>query len=68
VLLTLLIPTAQQFKIMTINEAKEQLSQLSFPELSEGDIVWYPGGTDDNNNPIGHRFQYTGGEWVSHPL
>ena len=53
---------------MTINEAKEQLLQLPFPELSEGDIVWYPGGIDDNNNPIGHRFQYTNGEWISHPL
>ena len=45
---------------MTIEEAKQALTDLPFPELSEGDIVWYP---DDT----GHRFKWEDGEWVSHP-
>ena len=48
---------------MTIEEAKEKLEQLPFPELEEGDIVWYPDGT-------GHRFKWEGvpGNWVSFPV
>ena len=47
---------------MTIEEAKEALEKLPpFPELAEGDIVWYP---DEN----GHRFKWESGEWVSFPV
>jgi len=46
---------------MTIEEAKEKLEQLPFPELEEGDIVWYPDGT-------GHRFKRESDEWVSFPV
>jgi len=46
---------------MTIEEAKEELKKLPFPELSEGDIVWYP---DEN----GHRFKRESDEWVSFPV
>ena len=47
---------------MTIEEAKEALENLPpFPQLANGDIVWYPDET-------GHRFKREGDEWVSHPL
>lgn len=45
---------------MTIEEAKNALENLPLPELSEGDIVWYP---DDT----GHRFKWEDGEWISFP-
>jgi len=46
---------------MTIEEAKEKLEQLPpFPELTEGNIVWYPDET-------GHRFKWESNEWVSFP-
>ena len=46
---------------MTIEEAKEELKKMPFPELSEGDIVWYPDTT-------GHRFKWESGDWVSFPV
>ena len=46
---------------MTIEEAKEELKKMPFPELSEGDIVWYP----DAN---GHRFKWENDDWVSFPV
>ncbi len=45
---------------MTIEEAKEELEKLPFPQLEDGDIVWYPDNT-------GHRFKREDGEWVSFP-
>lgn len=45
---------------MTIEEAKEALENLTFPELKDGDIVWYP---DDT----GHRFKWEDDKWVSFP-
>ena len=46
---------------MTIEEAKEKLKEMPFPELKEGDVVWYP----DQN---GHRFKWESGDWVSFPV
>ena len=50
---------------ITITEAQDAVKNLPFPEVTEGDIVWYPGGPIDGDR--GHRFIYQNGEWVSHP-
>ena len=46
---------------MTIEEAKQELENLPFPELKEGDVVWYPDET-------GHRFKRENDDWVSFPV
>ena len=50
---------------ITITQAQDALKNLPFPEVTEGDIVWYPGGAPEEDK--GHRFKYENGEWVSHP-
>ena len=50
---------------LTVQEALAGVQSLPFPEVSEGDIVWYPGG--ELGTDIGHRFKYNGTEWVSDP-
>ena len=64
---------AQQFKIMalstsiTVQEALVGINSLRFPPdiLSNGDLAWYPGGNIGTD--VGHRFKWTGTEWVSDP-
>ena len=34
-------------------------------DIKEGDLVWFPGGTIGTD--VGHRFRWTGTEWVSDP-
>ena len=50
---------------ITLAEAQDAITNLPLPEISEGDIVWYPGGPV--NGYRGHRFIYQNGEWHSHP-
>jgi len=49
-----------------LEEALAALQNLPFPELNEGDVVWYPGGDPEEDK--GHRFKYENGEWVSYPV
>ena len=39
---------------MTRKQAKQEINNLHFPEVTEGDKVTYEG----------HEFTYTNGEWV----
>ena len=50
---------------ITLEEALAGLQNLPLPEITEGDVVWYPGGAPEENK--GHRFKYENEEWVSHP-
>lgn len=50
---------------ITITQAQDALKNLPFPEVTEGDTIWYPGGNVDDDK--GYRFKYQDGEWVSHP-
>lgn len=50
--------------MITLEEAIEAVNSLPFPEVNEGDKVWYPGkipGTDD----LGYEFVYKNGKWIS---
>ena len=53
--------------LLTVAEAKTGIDQMLFaPEtLTEGDIIWYPGGSLGTD--IGHRFKWDGTEWISDP-
>ena len=52
---------------LTVEEALTGIKATPFPPglVNEGDVAWYPGGSLGTD--IGHRFKYTGGEWVSDP-
>jgi len=52
---------------MTLDEATTQLNDLPLPEVGEGDVIWYPGKVD-NDEDKGYRFEYISGEWVHSPL
>lgn len=53
--------------LLTVAEAKSGIDQLMFitENLTEGDLVWYPGGSLGTD--IGHRFKWDGTQWVSDP-
>ena len=53
--------------LLTVAEAKSGIDQLMFitENLTEGDFVWYPGGSLGTD--IGHRFRWDGTQWVSDP-
>ena len=53
--------------LLTVQEAKTGIDQMMFPpeSLTEGDFVWYPGGSLGTD--IGHRFKWDGTQWVSDP-
>ena len=55
---------------MTLQEAQTAIDQIPFPEMAEGDIVWYPGRTktDQPMSEWGHRFIRQGDAWVHHPV
>ena len=55
---------------MTLEEAQTAIDQIPFPEMSEGDIVWYPGRTQANQpqSEWGYRFIRQGDAWVHHPV
>ena len=50
---------------ITVSDALTELKKLPFPEVKEGEIVWYPGG--HLGEDVGHRFRWNGTEWVSDP-
>lgn len=47
----------QQVELPPLSEALEQINQLPFPAVTDGDIAWH----------LGHRFAYNNGAWVSAP-
>ena len=51
--------------LLTVAEAKTGIDQMMFitENLTEGDLVWYPGGSLGTD--IGHRFKWDGTQWVS---
>lgn len=53
--------------LLTVAEAKTGIDQMMFitENLTEGDLVWYPGGSLGTD--IGHRFKWDGTQWVSDP-
>ncbi len=55
---------------MTLEEAQTAIDQIPFPEMTEGDIVWYPGRTmkDQPQSEWGYRFIRQGDAWVHHPV
>ncbi len=52
---------------ITVAEALEGIKTLTIPPdtIKEGDLAWFPGGTIGTD--IGHRFKWSGTEWVSDP-
>ena len=52
---------------ITVSDALAGMKSQIFPPdvLQEGDLAWYPGGSLGTD--IGHRFRWTGTEWVSDP-
>ncbi len=52
---------------ITVSDALVGIKSQPFaPDvLQEGDLAWYPGGSLGTD--IGHRFRWTGTEWVSDP-
>ena len=50
---------------ITVSEALTEVQKLPFPEVAVGDFVWYPGGHIGDD--VGHRFRWTGTEWISDP-
>lgn len=50
---------------ITLAEAQDAIENLPFPEVTEGDIVWYPGGPVDGDR--GYRFKYENEEWTHYP-
>tara|TARA_Y100000816_G_C25838205_1_gene438135 strand:- start:180 stop:365 length:186 start_codon:yes stop_codon:yes gene_type:complete len=50
---------------ITVSQALTELKELPFPEIAEGEYVWYPGGHIGDD--VGHRFRWNGTEWVSDP-
>ena len=55
---------------MTLEEAQTAIEQIPFPEMTEGDIVWYPGRTGGKDQPQsewGYRFIRQNDQWVHHP-
>lgn len=55
---------------MTLEEAQIAVDQLPFPEMNQGDIVWYPGKTKtgQTENEWGYRFIRQSDAWVHHPV
>ncbi len=47
----------QQADLIPLSDALEQINQLPFPAVAEGDVAWH----------AGHRFIYTQNSWVSQP-
>ena len=49
---------------ITVAEALEGIKALTIPPdlVKEGDLAWFPGGTIGTD--IGHRFKWSGTEWV----
>lgn len=50
--------TEPQVELTPLSEALEQVNQLPFPAVTDGDVAWH----------LGHRFVYTQDSWVSQPL
>tara|TARA_B100000287_G_scaffold253866_1_gene238542 strand:- start:1054 stop:1245 length:192 start_codon:yes stop_codon:yes gene_type:complete len=52
---------------ITVSDALVGMQSQNFPPdvLQVGDLAWYPGG--NLGTDIGHRFRWTGTEWVSDP-
>ncbi len=52
---------------ITVSDALAGMKSQPFPPdvLQPGDLAWYPGGSLGTD--IGHRFRWTGTEWVSDP-
>tara|TARA_R100000152_G_C6614465_1_gene67251 strand:+ start:283 stop:468 length:186 start_codon:yes stop_codon:yes gene_type:complete len=50
---------------ITVSEALNEIQNLPFPEVAVGEYVWYPGG--HMGEDVGHRFRWTGTEWISDP-
>ena len=67
--LTVIVRVFKMAYTGTVSEALDELNNQQFPSLSEGDIVWYPGGYKDaaKTQPDGHRFKYVSGAWTSFP-
>ena len=43
---------------ITVSQALTELKELPFPEIAEGEYVWYPGGHIGDD--VGHRFRWNG--------
>ena len=52
-------------KSITVAQALSEVNNLPFPNVEEGDYIWYPGGKPGTD--MGHRFRYDGSVWVSDP-
>ena len=50
---------------ITIAQAQDALKNLPFPEVTEGDTIWYPGGPPEGDK--GYRFKYENEKWISYP-
>ena len=50
---------------ITVAQALSEVNNAPFPHAEEGDYVWWPGGKPGTD--MGHRFRYSGGQWVSDP-
>ena len=56
---------------MTLEEAQTAVDQIPFPEMTEGDLIWYPGRTGGRDQPQsewGYRFIRQSDAWVHHPV
>ena len=51
---------------ITVAQALIEVNNAPFPNVQEGDLVWYPGGKPGTD--MGHRFRYDGSAWVSDPI
>jgi len=50
---------------ITVAQALSEVNDVSFPNVQQGEMVWWPGGKPGSD--MGHRFRYDGTQWVSDP-
>ena len=50
---------------ITVAQALSEVNNAPFPQVAEGDYIWWPGGKPGTD--MGHRFRYDGSAWVSDP-
>ena len=50
---------------ITVSEALNEVQNLMYPQVQVGEHIWYPGGHIGDD--VGHRFRWTGTEWISDP-